>query len=498
MLLDGADVTGVPPYERNVNTVFQDYALFPHMSVVENVAYGLRVRGVAARERRKRAEEMLALVQLEGLGERSAVAAVGRPEAARRTGARAHQSAPLYCCSMSRSVRSTSSCARRCRSSSRTCSASSGSRSCIVTHDQGEALSMADRVAVFDRGRIEQLDTPRGLYTRPRTAFVARFVGGANVVDRRPCAAPERRGACFCDSRRIDGPRGRGMPRADAVRVALRRVIDVQYHGASSRWQVRTDDGSILAVVRPESGSSPVNYTIGSKVLVSWPASQMVRAGRHVIANSQGIRDGGAGMTSAAIAAGTTRGSLRREVSSFFYRRSTFYLLLLLLPPLLWLGTVYLGSLFALLLQSFYAIDEFTAHRRAEGHARDVPAAGHAAGQRRHHPAHAVHGGRGHDRERASIAFPIANYMARYAGPRMKAFFYVGVMLPMWTSYLVKVYAWRLILAKQGILSWMLDHGRPRRACSRLRSQRRSSAARRSPPRTSACSSCSSTCGCRS
>ena len=71
VLLDGADVTGVPPYERNVNTVFQDYALFPHMSVVDNVAYGLRVRGVAGDERRKRAEEMLALVQLEGLGERS-------------------------------------------------------------------------------------------------------------------------------------------------------------------------------------------------------------------------------------------------------------------------------------------------------------------------------------------------------------------------------------------------------------------------------------------
>ena len=147
---------------------------------------------------------------------------------------------------------------------------------------------------------------------------------------------------------------------------------------------------------------------------------------------------------------------LRRGLSTFLYRRSTLYLFLLLLPPLLWLGTVYLGSLFALLLQSFYAIDEFTA--------RVVPEFTLATyRQLLSHPANidiilrtlsmavAV------TIASAIIAFPIANYMARYASPRMKAFFYVGVMLPMWTSYLVKVYAWRLILAKQGILNWALS-----------------------------------------
>jgi putative spermidine/putrescine transport system permease protein len=145
-----------------------------------------------------------------------------------------------------------------------------------------------------------------------------------------------------------------------------------------------------------------------------------------------------------------------RGLSTFLYRRSTLYLFLLLLPPLLWLGTVYLGSLFALLLQSFYAIDEFTA--------RVVPEFTLATyRQLLSHPANidiilrtlsmavAV------TIASAIIAFPIANYMARYATPRMKAFFYVGVMLPMWTSYLVKVYAWRLILAKQGILNWALS-----------------------------------------
>lgn len=133
--------------------------------------------------------------------------------------------------------------------------------------------------------------------------------------------------------------------------------------------------------------------------------------------------------------------------------RSTFYLLLLLAPPLLWLGTVYLGSLFTLLVQSFYAIDEFTA--------KVVPKVTLATyHQLVSQPAHidivvrTVSMAVAVTIASAVIAFPVANYMARHAGPKMKALFYVGVMLPMWTSYLVKVYAWRLILAKEGIVSW--------------------------------------------
>ena len=128
----------------------------------------------------------------------------------------------------------------------------------------------------------------------------------------------------------------------------------------------------------------------------------------------------------------------------------------MLAPPLLWLGTVYLGSLFTLLLQSVYAIDEFTArvvpeltldtYRQLVTHPANVDII-----RRTLLMAVAV------TLASAVVAFPIANYMARHAGPRMKAFFYVAVMLPMWTSYLVKVYAWRLILAKQGIVSWAFD-----------------------------------------
>jgi putative spermidine/putrescine transport system permease protein len=144
-----------------------------------------------------------------------------------------------------------------------------------------------------------------------------------------------------------------------------------------------------------------------------------------------------------------------RAASTFFYRRPRWYVALLLVPPLLWFGTVYLGSLFTLLWQSFYRIDDFTAQI-----VREPTLATYA--QLVTQPANvdivlrtlsmaiAV------TIACAVIALPIATYMARHASGRMKALFYVGVMLPMWTSYLVKVYAWRLLLAKEGIIAWFV------------------------------------------
>ena len=142
-----------------------------------------------------------------------------------------------------------------------------------------------------------------------------------------------------------------------------------------------------------------------------------------------------------------------RSISTFLERRNAFYLSLLLVPPLLWMGTIYLGSLATLLSQSFYAIDEYTAkviteltlatYRPLFTQPANVDIVVRTVAM-----AVTV------TIASAIIAFPLAHYMARYAGPRMKALCYVGVMLPMWMSYLVKVYAWRLILAKQGVVSW--------------------------------------------
>jgi putative spermidine/putrescine transport system permease protein len=142
------------------------------------------------------------------------------------------------------------------------------------------------------------------------------------------------------------------------------------------------------------------------------------------------------------------------KLSDLFWRRPKLLLLLMLLPPLLWLGIIYLGSLFALLAQSFFSIDEYSGLVRHEFTLKTYGELANAANidiiVRTVSMAAAV------TLAAALIAFPVAYYAARYARGRWKAFFYLGVMLPLWSSYLVKVYAWKLILAKEGILNWLL------------------------------------------
>jgi putative spermidine/putrescine transport system permease protein len=156
-------------------------------------------------------------------------------------------------------------------------------------------------------------------------------------------------------------------------------------------------------------------------------------------------------MTAATAAA--SGASVSGRLSTFFYLRPRLLLILFLLPPLLWLGIVYLGSLFALLLQSFFYIDDFTGRIVHEFTLRTLgelfTAANLAVTWRTFLMAALV------TLACAMIGFPIAYYMARFAGPRAKALFYVGVMLPLWSSYLVRVYAWKLLLAKEGVITWV-------------------------------------------
>jgi putative spermidine/putrescine transport system permease protein len=156
-------------------------------------------------------------------------------------------------------------------------------------------------------------------------------------------------------------------------------------------------------------------------------------------------------MTAATAAA--SGASVSGRLSTFFYLRPRLLLILFLLPPLLWLGIVYLGSLFALLLQSFFYIDDFTGRIVHEFTLRTLgelfTAANLAVTWRTFLMAALV------TLACAVIGFPIAYYMARFAGPRAKALFYVGVMLPLWSSYLVRVYAWKLLLAKEGVITWV-------------------------------------------
>src|SRR5687767_11018916 len=182
VLLDGVDVSNVPPYDRNVNTVFQDYALFPHMTVLQNVAYGPRVRGVAAAERTQRAQQMLELVQLAALGTRRPAQLSGG-QRQRVALARALINHPKVLLLDEPLGALDLKLREEMQIELKSLQKKLGITFVYVTHDQGEALSMADRVAVFNRGRIEQLAAPRDLYTRPSTAFVARFVGSANVAE---------------------------------------------------------------------------------------------------------------------------------------------------------------------------------------------------------------------------------------------------------------------------------------------------------------------------
>jgi putative spermidine/putrescine transport system ATP-binding protein len=275
ILLDGEDVTDVPPYERNVNTVFQDYALFPHMDVAENVAYGLRVRGVAAAERRRRAVEMLDLVRLGEFADRRPNQLSGGQKQ-RVALARALINQPKVLLLDEPLGALDLKLREEMQAELKGLQQRLGITFVFVTHDQGEALSMADRVAVFSRGRIEQLDTPRDLYARPRTAFVASFVGSANVVTGALAERLTGRRAPFAIRPELIeiGPTGGALP---ASMVGTEGTLeDVLYHGASSRCHVRIDDATVLAVARAESAASAPLPPQGTRVQLTWRAGDAV------------------------------------------------------------------------------------------------------------------------------------------------------------------------------------------------------------------------------
>ena len=275
VLLDGVDVSDVPPYDRNVNTVFQDYALFPHMTVLQNVAYGPRVRGVAAPERAQRAREMLELVQLATLGTRRPAQLSGG-QRQRVALARALINHPKVLLLDEPLGALDLKLREEMQIELKSLQKKLGITFVYVTHDQGEALSMADRVAVFNRGRIEQLAAPRDLYTRPSTAFVARFVGSANVANAEMAA---RLAGCgdrpFAIRAEFVAVLGENAPARPEDVAAPGAVVAVQYHGAASRWQVKLDAGDTWSALITEE-RLPAGLGVGSRVRLSWPREAAV------------------------------------------------------------------------------------------------------------------------------------------------------------------------------------------------------------------------------
>jgi putative spermidine/putrescine transport system ATP-binding protein len=255
--LGGLDVTRRPPFTRDVNTVFQDYALFPHMSVAENVGYGLRVRRVPKRDRRRQVEEALEMVRLAGYGDRKPVqlsggqrqrvalarSIVNRPrvllldEPLGALDLKLRQEMQLFLKTLQTELEITF---------------------LYVTHDQEEALTMSDRVAVFNAGRIEQIGTPADVYERPATEFVAGFIGVSNVL--------ERHGRKFT----VRPEKIRMLEDGEGGETG--RIRDVVYVGMFTRYIVELDSGGELSVVEQnlETSSQEALESKGRRVRLEW------------------------------------------------------------------------------------------------------------------------------------------------------------------------------------------------------------------------------------
>jgi putative spermidine/putrescine transport system ATP-binding protein len=255
ILLGDEDVTDLPPHQRDVNTVFQDYAIFPHMDVLTNVEYGLRVKKVDRRQRRQRAEEALAAVRLDGFAKRRPTQLSGG-QRQRVALARALVNRPKVLLLDEPLGALDLKLRREMQLELKQIQRDVGITFVFVTHDQEEALSMSDRVAVFNQGRVEQVATPVELYETPASPFVAGFVGTSNRISG---------GA----AQKLLGSPGEYAVRPERLRVVPAgasvedgeltmpgRVREVVYLGPTTHAIVELDGGTTLTVSRPNTGGA--------------------------------------------------------------------------------------------------------------------------------------------------------------------------------------------------------------------------------------------------
>lgn len=271
--LFGKDTTQTPPYEREVNTVFQDYALFPHMDVLDNVAYGLRVKGIAKSVCYQRAEQALDQVALAGYGKRKTSELSGG-QRQRVALARALVNQPRVLLLDEPLGALDLKLREQMQRELKTLHKQLGITFIYVTHDQGEALSMSDRVAVYHQGRIEQIDTPRALYTQPRTSFVADFVGTANVITGN--LAHQISGSSQPFSIRPEHIHMDADGSASDAMAVSGRVVDIQYHGATSKIEVDTGSQTLAMIIFNTALADTPYPEINQPITLCWPRSRMV------------------------------------------------------------------------------------------------------------------------------------------------------------------------------------------------------------------------------
>ena len=266
--LGGSDVTGVPPYARNVNTVFQDYALFPHMTVGQNIEYGLRVRRVPKAVRREKVDAALEMVRLSGLGDRRPAQLSGG-QRQRVALARAIVNEPQVLLLDEPLGALDFKLRQEMQIELQHVQREVGITFIYVTHDQEEALAMSDRIAVLSNGRIEQIGTPLEVYERPQTDFVAGFIGISNLIERdgRHMTIRPEKIRLLAD----------GEEPPPGARVETGRIRDVIYVGVLTRYIVDLDAGGELVVARQNEQAPAATHDRGkTPARIAWLPDQTI------------------------------------------------------------------------------------------------------------------------------------------------------------------------------------------------------------------------------
>lgn len=273
--LYGQDVSNLPPYERDVNTVFQDYALFPHMNIAENIGYGLMIKKVPPAERKKRVDDMLELIQLQGVGLRKPSQLSGG-QRQRVALARALINNPKVLLLDEPLGALDLKLRQQMQVELKSLQQRVGITFIFVTHDQEEALTMSDRIAVFNKGRIEQVGTPAQIYEHPTTAFVAGFVGvsnliGGNIAER--LTANKGTFSIRPEKIHLTSP----LPPGPDVILAQGSVRDIVYLGLYTRYLVELDGGGDLVVVEQNLSTTSMDVFAlkGKQVRLSWKKEHM-------------------------------------------------------------------------------------------------------------------------------------------------------------------------------------------------------------------------------
>jgi putative spermidine/putrescine transport system ATP-binding protein len=280
--IGGADVSQLPPFARPVNTVFQDYALFPHMNVRDNVAYALMVKGMPRAERERKAQDLLALVQLPDVGDRRPAQLSGG-QRQRVALARALISEPQVLLLDEPLGALDLKLREQMQTELKSLQRKLGITFLFITHDQQEALSMSDRVGVFNQGLLEQVGTPQALYNTPQTHFVARFVGAANVLDGQACLRLTGLPTAMLRPERIR------LGGAEGAR-ASGAVVERQYFGSHTRLKVDVGDALLQADVAEPSGTAFPEP--GAMVHLHWIAAAVHPLSVHVHAHAPSTGQG--------------------------------------------------------------------------------------------------------------------------------------------------------------------------------------------------------------